>query len=164
MFERIQDDLSQRFPEMAAKRAGISARNDIAAFLNATNGDPDRMKQILRNELLSYKETMIVSIAERFSRMNGEERRAVDATLRLIYRSPFDILFRADAGKQLASSGKEFEKFFASVKSQSPTIRELRYENLIVEKAIFNKLILKAQDRNYFIWIPSFFVKEGAVP
>ncbi|HYB03205.1 MAG TPA: DUF87 domain-containing protein [Nitrososphaerales archaeon] len=162
VFERIQDNLSQRFPEIAAKRAGNVARNDIVAFLNATNGDPDRVKQILRNELLSYKETMIVSIAERFSRMNGEERRVVDATLRLIYRSPFDILFRADAGKQLASSGKEFEKFFASVKSQSPTIRELRYENLIIEKAIFNKLILKAQDRSYFIWIPSFFAKEGA--
>ncbi len=164
VFERIQDNLSQRFPEIAAKRAGNAARNDIAAFLNATNGDPDRLKQILRVELLPYKETMIVSIAERFSRMNSEERRAVDATLRLIYRSSYDILFRADAGKQLASSGKEFEKFFAGVKSQSPTIRELRYENLIVEKALFNKLILKAQDRNYFVWIPSFFAKEGASP
>jgi len=162
VFERIQDNLSQRFPEIAAKRAGNVARNDIAAFLNATNGDPDRLKQVLRNELLAYRDTMVVSISERFSRMNGDERRVVDATLRLIYRSPFDILFRADAGKQLASSGKEFEKFFVSVKSQSPTIRELRYENLIIEKAIFNKLILKAQDRNYFIWIPSFFAKEGA--
>ena len=162
VFERIQDNLSQRFPEIAAKRAGNVARNDIAAFLNATNGDPDRLKQILRSELLPYRDTMVVSISERFSRMNPEERRAIDATLRLIHRSPYDILFRADAGKQLASSGKEFEKFFVAVKSQSPTIRELRYENLIVEKALFNKLILKAQDRNYFIWIPSFFAKEGA--
>jgi hypothetical protein len=162
VFERIQDNLSQRFPEIAAKRAGNAARNDIGAFLAATNGDPDRLKQILRNELLPYKEAMVVSISERFSRMSSEERRAIDATLRLIYRSPFDILFRADAGKQLASSGKDFERFFTSVTSQSPTIRALRYENLIVEKAIFNKLILKAQDRNYFIWIPSFFAKEGA--
>ena len=162
VFDRIQDNLSQRFPEIAARRAGIVTRNDIAAFLSATNGDPDRLKQILRNELLHYRDTMVVSISERFSRMNSDERRVVDATLRLIYRSPFDILFRADAGKQLSSSGREFERFFASVKSQSPTIRELRYENLIIEKAIFNKLILKAQDRNYFIWIPSFFAKEGA--
>jgi len=41
-------------------------------------------------------------------------------------------------------------------------MRELRYENLIVEKAIFNKLILKAKDHDYFIWVPSFFAKEGA--
>lgn len=162
VFDRIQDNLSQRFPEIAAKRAGVAARNDIVAFLSATNGDPDRLKQILRNELLPYKDTMIVSIAERFSRTGGDEKRAIDGTLRLIFRSPFDILFRADAGKPLASSGREFERFFSSVKSESSAIRELRYENLIVEKAIFNKLILKAQDRNYFIWIPSFFTKEGA--
>ena len=162
VFERIQDNLSQRFPEIAAKRAGNAARNDIAAFLSAANGDPDRLKQTLRSELLPYRDTMVVSISERFSRMSTEERRTVDATLRLIYKSPFDILFRADAGKPLASSGKEFERFFAAVKSQSPTIKELRYENLIIEKAIFNKLILKAKDRNYFVWIPSFFTKEGA--
>lgn len=162
VFDRIQDNLSQRFPEIAAKRAGTVARNDIASFLSAANGDPDRLKQLLRNELLSYKATMVASIAERFSRMSSEERRAIDATLRLIYRSPFEILFRADQGKPLSSSGRDFERFFASVKSQSPTIRELRYENLIVEKAIFNKLILKAENRNYFIWIPSFFSKEGA--
>ncbi|HXQ93541.1 MAG TPA: DUF87 domain-containing protein, partial [Nitrososphaerales archaeon] len=29
-------------------------------------------------------------------------------------------------------------------------------------KAIFNKLILKAKDHDYFIWVPSFFAKEGA--
>ncbi len=162
VFDRIQDNLSQRFPEMVARRAGIVSRNDIATFLSATNGDPDRVKQILSSELLTFKDAMIVSISERFSRMNNEERRAIDATLRLIFRSPFDILFRADAGKPLSSSGKEFERFLSSVKSQSPTIRELRYENLIVEKAIFNKLVLKAQDRNYSIWIPSFFAKEGA--
>lgn len=162
VFERIQDNLSQRFPDVAAKRAGNVVRNDIAAFLSAANGDPDRVKQILRSELLPFKDTMVSSIAERFSRMSTDERRAIDATLRLIYRSPFEILFRADAGKQLASSGHEFERFFTSVKSQSLAMRELRFENLIVEKAIFNKLILKAQDRNYFIWVPSFFAKEGA--
>lgn len=162
VFDRIQDNLSQRFPEIAAKRAGNSARNDISSFLGTVGGDPDRVKQLLRLELESYKDTMVVSIAERFSRMSTEERRAVDATLRLIYRSSFEILFRADAGKQLASSGHEFERFFAAVKSESPTMRELRYENLIIEKAIFNKLILKAQDRTYFVWIPSFFAKEGA--
>ncbi len=162
VFDRIQDNLSQRFPEIAAKRAGSSARNDIVAFLSATNGDPDRLKQIMRSELLPYRDTMVVSISERFSRMNSDERRVIDATMRLIYRSPFDILFRADAGKPLASSGREFERFFAAIKAQAPTIRELRYENLIIEKAIFNKLILKAQDRNYFVWIPSFFAKEGA--
>ena len=111
VFDRILDNLSQRFPEIAAKRAGGVARNDIAAFLSATNGDPDRLKQILRNELLPYKDSMVVSISERFSRMNSEERRTVDATLRLIYRSPFDILFRADAGKQLASSGRSLRNF-----------------------------------------------------
>ena len=162
VFSRIMDNLSLRFPDIASKRAGSVARNDILSFLSATNGDPDRLKQILRNELLRFEETMVVSISERFSRMSSEERRAFDATLRLILRSPFEILFRADVGKQLASSGKEFERFFLSVKSQSPTVRELRYENLIVEKAIFNKLILKAKDHDYFIWVPAFFAKEGA--
>ena len=162
VFARIMDNLSLRFPDVASKRAGNVARNDILSFLSATNGDPDRLKQILRNELLRFVEAMVISISERFSRMSNEERRAIDATLRLILRSPFEILFRADAGKQLASSGKEFERFFLSVKSQSLTMRELRYENLIVEKAIFNKLILKASDHDYFIWVPSFFAKEGA--
>jgi len=162
VFARIMDNLSLRFPDIASKRAGTVARNDILSFLSAINGDPDRLKQVLRNELLRVEETMVVSISERFSRMSNEERRAIDATMRLILRSPFEILFRADVGKQLASSGKEFERFFLSVKSQSPTMRELRYENLIVEKAIFNKLILKAKDHDYFIWVPSFFAKEGA--
>ena len=162
VFTRIMDNLSLRFPDIASKRAGNAARNDVLSFLSATNGDPDRLKQILRNELRRFEETMVVSISDRFSRMSNEERRAIDATLRLILRSPFEILFRSDAGKQLAASGKEFERFFLSVKSQSLTMRELRYENLIVEKAIFNKLILKAADHDYFIWVPSFFAKEGA--
>ncbi|MDA4131078.1 MAG: ATP-binding protein [Thaumarchaeota archaeon] len=161
VFGRISDNLSQRYPDIAARRAGTTARNDIVSFLTAVNNDPDRLKQVLRNELASVGETMVVSISERFSRMNNEERRAIDATLRLIRRSSFEILFRADMGKLLASSGKEFEKFFSGVRSQSPTIKELRYENLIVEKAIFNKLFLKAKDRNYFIWVPSIFAKEN---
>src|SRR5579872_1337245 len=161
VFNRISDNLAQRFPDIAAKRAATSVRNDILAFLNATNNDPDRVKQVLRTELSSVKTTMVVSISERFSRMNNEERRAIDATLRLIRRSSFEILFRADMGKQLASSGTEFERFFAGVKAESPTMRELRYENLIVEKAIFNKLFLRAKDRRYFVWIPSIFAREN---
>ena len=162
VFSRISDNLSQRFPDIAAKRAGSTVRNDILAFLNATNNDPDRVKQVLRAELASVSDAMVVSISERFSRMNNEERRAIDATLRLIRRASFEILFRADLGKQLATSGREFERFFTGVKAESPTIRELRYENLIVEKAIFNKLFLRAKDRKYFVWIPSLFARESA--
>ena len=40
-------------------------------------------------------------------------------------------------------------------------MKELRYENLIVEKAIFNKLILKSKVQDYFIWVPSFYAMEN---
>jgi len=163
VFARILDNLSQRFPDIASKRAASTSRDDIMSFLAASNGDPERVKQILRAELTSVgKSSVVPSIAERFSRMNTEERRATDATLRLIRRSSEEILFRAEAGKHLlSSSGGDFARFFASVNSESPSIKELRYENLIVEKAIFNKLILKSKDRDYWIWVPSYFVKQS---
>ncbi|MGI0090478.1 MAG: helicase HerA domain-containing protein, partial [Nitrososphaerales archaeon] len=99
--------------------------------------------------------------AERFTRMTNEERRAIDATLRIIRRSQVELLFKANIGKQLTSGGREFQKYFAIIKSEASGMRELRYENLIVEKAIFNKLILKSTDQDNFIWVPSFYVEEN---
>ncbi len=159
VFARILDNLSQRFPETASKRAASAAQSDITAFLAATNSNSDRLKEIMRSELGSVSSAMIQSIAERFRRMNTEERKAIDATLRIIRRSRVELLFKADMGKQMASRDKDFQRYFALIKSQAEGMKELRYENLIVEKAIFNRLILKSKMQDYFIWVPSFFVK-----
>ena len=161
VFARILDNLSQRFPDAASKRATSTAHNDVTAFLVATNNNVDRLKDIMKGELASVGSVMVSSIAERFRRMNVEERNAVDATLRIVRRSQVELLFKLNAGKQLASGDKEFQRYFALIKSQAPGIRELRYENLIVEKAIFNKLILKSKIQDYFIWVPSFYAKEN---
>jgi hypothetical protein len=160
VFGQILDNLSQRYPDVASKRAAFVARTDITAFLTAVGDNADRVKDVLRAELKGVADDFVVSISERFTRMNSEERKAVDATLRSIRRSNVELLFRAERGKHIASSGKEFEKYFVSIKSEAPGMKELRYENLIVEKAIFNKLILKSKDRDYNIWVPSFFAKE----
>ncbi|MDG6994331.1 MAG: DUF87 domain-containing protein [Nitrososphaerota archaeon] len=162
VFKQILDNLSQRYPDVASKRAATTARNDIESFLIASNNNVDRLKEVLRSELRNVADNFALSISERFSKMNGEEKRAIDASLRLIRRSLVELLFRVEQGKQLGSSGKEFQKYFAAIKAQAPGIKELRYENLIVEKAIFNKLLLKAKDRDYSIWVPSFFSKEKA--
>lgn len=162
VFKQILDNLSQRYPDVASKRAATAARTDIESFLAATNGNADRLKDVLKTELRAVAENFVVSIAERFTKMNNEEKRAIDASLRLVRRSQVEFLFRVDRGKQIGSSGKEFEKYFAAIKAQAPGIKELRYENLIVEKAIFNKLLLKAKDRDYSIWVPSFYAKEKA--
>jgi energy-coupling factor transporter ATP-binding protein EcfA2 len=161
VFARILDNLSQRFPDAASKRAATTVHGDVVAFLVATGNNVDRLKEIMKSELASIGTAMVGSIAERFRRMNNEERRAVDATLRLVRRSQVELLFKVNAGKQLTSGDKEFQRYFAIVKSQSPGIRELRYENLIVEKAIFNKLILKSKVQDYFIWVPSFYAVEN---
>ncbi|MCL4519953.1 MAG: hypothetical protein M1587_12245, partial [Thaumarchaeota archaeon] len=160
IFKQILDNLSQRYPDVASKRAATAARNDIASFLEAANSNVDRVKEVLRSELRDVASTFVVSVAERFSKMSNEERKAIDATLRLVRRSRVELLFRVEQGKQLATSGKEFEKYFIAIRAQAPGIKELRYENLIVEKAIFNKLLLKGKDRDYSIWVPSFFAKE----
>ena len=162
VFKQILDNLSQRYPDVASKRAATTARNDIESFLIASNNNVDRLKEVLKSELRDVADNFVLSISERFSKMNSEEKRAIDASLRLVRRSQLELLFRVEQGKQLASSGKEFQKYFAAIKAQAPGIKELRYENLIVEKAIFNKLLLKAKDRNYNIWVPSFFSKEKA--
>lgn len=161
VFSCILDNLSQRFPDIASKRAANTAQNDISSFLSATNNNVDRVKDALRTELLSVRKSIVATISERFSKMNAEERRAIDATLRIIRRSQVELLFRADMGQHL-SSAPDFARYIASIKSQSPQIRDLRYENLIVEKAIFNKLILKSKDHDYSIWVPSFYAKESA--
>jgi hypothetical protein len=164
VFSAILGNLSERFPQIASGKAATNARNDVSAFLAATNSDADRVKTVLARELHAVDKFMAASISERFSRMSVEERRAIDATLRLVRRSEEDILFRSDLGKGIESSGPEFEKFFAPVKAQSPSMKELRYQNLIVEKAIFNKLILKkprSQGGDNQIWVPAFFAKEN---
>jgi hypothetical protein len=163
VFAAILGNLSERFPQIASKKAATNARNDIVSFLSVSNNNPDRVKTVLREELRSVNKIMVASIAERFSRMNTEERRAIDATLRLIRRSQEEIIFRVEFGKGIEKSGAEFEKFFAAVKAESPTMKELRFQNLIVEKGIFNKLILKSRNRSdNTIWVPSFFAKENA--
>jgi hypothetical protein len=163
VFSAILGNLTERYPQIASKKAATNARNDIVAFLSAANNNPDRVKAILREELRRGDTIMVASIAERFSKMNNEERRAIDAALRLIRRSQEEIIFRTEFGKGIETSGPEFQRFFASVKAESPTIKELRFQNLIVEKGIFNKLVLKSKDkRDYTIWVPSFFAKENA--
>jgi hypothetical protein len=160
VFAHILDNLSQRYPDLASKRAASAARTDISSFLEAGGDNADRVKDVLRAELRNVADDFVVSIVERFTKMNSEERKAIDGTLRLIRRSNVEFLFRVERGKHIASSGKDFEKYFASIKSEAPGMKELRYENLIVEKAIFNKLLLKSKDRDYNIWVPSFFAKE----
>ncbi len=86
----------------------------------------------------------------------------MDATLRLIRRSATEILFRAEVGRQLSTSGRDYERFFAAIRAESAAIRELRYENLIVEKGVFNKLLMKTKERDYFIWVPSLYVRDNA--
>jgi Helicase HerA, central domain len=161
VFARILDNLSQRFPDAASKRATTSAHNDVIAFLAATGNNVDRLKEVMKAELASIGRVMVPSIAERFRKLNNEERKAVDATLRIIRRSQVELLFKVNAGKQLASGDKEFQRYFAIIKSQAQGMKELRYENLIVEKAIFNKLILKSKVQDYFIWVPSFYAMEN---
>jgi energy-coupling factor transporter ATP-binding protein EcfA2 len=162
VFGAILSNLAERFPQIASQKAATNARNDIVAFLSAAGNNPDRVKSVLRDELRSSNKKMASSISERFSRMSGDERRAIDATLRLIRRSQDEILFRGEYDKGIESSGPEFQRFYAAVKAESPNMKELRYQNLIVEKAIFNKLILRSKDRrDNPIWVPSFFAKEN---
>ena len=162
VFERILDNLVQRFPEAASKRAASTVHSEITSFLIAAGNNVDRLKEILKSELKSFGSVMVPSIAERFRRMTAEERKAVDAALRVIRRSRTELLFKVNAGKQLTAGDTEFQKHFAIVKSQSKGIRELRYENLVVEKGIFNKLILKSKAQDYFIWVPSFYAVDNA--
>lgn len=163
VFSAILANLLERFPQIASKKAATNARNDIISFLAAANNNADRVRTVLKGELRSANKYMATSITERFSRMNAEERRAIDATLRLIRISQEEILFRVEIGKGIETSGTEFERFFASVKAESPTMKELRFQNLVVEKGVFNKLILKSKGhRDNTIWVPSFFAKENS--
>ncbi|MGI0079312.1 MAG: helicase HerA domain-containing protein, partial [Nitrososphaerales archaeon] len=161
VFSAILENLSSRYPQIASQRAANTARNDISDFLSVASSNPQRVKDALKSELRIASPTMCASIWERFSRANAEEKRAIDATLRLLRSSSFEILFRAEPGKLISTSGSEFEGFFTAVRSESPGIRDLRYQNLIVEKGIFNKLILKSKNQDYVIWVPSFFAKEN---
>ena len=161
VFSAILENLSSRYPQIASQKAAIAARNDISNFLLIANRNPDRVKEILKSELRIANQTMSASIWERFSRCSPEEKRTIDATLRLLRRSSFEIMFRAEAGKSMSTSGTEFERFFAAVRAESPGIRDLRYQNLVVEKAVFNKLILKSRNQDYTIWVPAFFAKEN---
>ena len=162
VFAQILDNLSQRFPEAASRRAARTAQSDVATFLTATNNDVDRLKEIVKAELRSVTKSMGMSIAERFRRMDNDERQAIDATLRIIRRSSVELLFKSGVGKPLTSADRAFQQHFALIRSQAKGIRELRYVNLIVEKAIFNKLILKSDVGDQSIWVPSFYAKENA--
>ena len=159
---QILDNLSQRFPEAASRRAAMTAQSDVTGFLTAANNDVDRLKEIMREELRSVSESMVTSIAERFRRMDNDERQAIDATLRIIRRSSVELLFKSGVGKPLTSTDIGFQRHFALVKSQAKGIRELRYVNLIVEKGIFNKLVLKSDIGDQWIWVPSLYAKENA--
>lgn len=161
VFSAILENLSSRYPQIASQRAASAVRSDVSTFLLVASRNSDRVKDVLKSELQTANRTMSASIWERFPRASPEEKRAIDATLRLLRRSSLEIMFRAEAGKPISAGGSEFEKFFAAVRSESPGIRELRYQNLIVEKAIFNKLILKSKNQDYTIWVPSFFAKEN---
>ncbi len=163
VFGMILDNLSMRFPDIASKKAANDARERVSHFLMLAGNDPQRVKDDIKGELRLVVPPMSASISERFSRMNVDERRAIDATLRLIRKSQLELLFQAEVGKHLSDAGSDFEKFFAAVKAESPNMRELRYENLIIEKGIFNKLLLKstAGKQDYFIWVPSYFAKEA---
>ncbi len=161
LFDAFLENLAERFPDIASKRAANNARNDIVNFLSLADNDPERVKEVLRVELKPAQPTMSASISERFSKMNTDEKKAIDAALRLIRRSPVDLVFRVESGKHLADAGPDFSRFFAAVKAESHNIRELRFENLIVEKGIFNKLLLKSEKQDYSIWVPSFFAKEN---
>ena len=46
VFACILDNLSQRFPDMASKRAASTSHTDISSFLDATNSDVDRVKAV----------------------------------------------------------------------------------------------------------------------
>ena len=161
VFVSILDNLTQRFPEVASKRAAKVAEADVMSFLTAVGNDPDRLRTIMRAELAGVSKSMANSISERFRKLSSEERQAVDATLRIIKRSTVELLFRAEKGKILGYDDPEFKRYFALVKSQAPGIKELRYQNLVIEKAIYNKLILKSKGTEFSIWVPSFFVKEA---
>lgn len=161
VFARILDNLRQRFPEIASSRASSIAKSDILSFLMLAGNDVDRVRQVLRAELHAVSRSMAESIAERFTRLGSDERKTVDATLRLIRRSSTDLLFKAEAGGHIGSAGRDFEKFFAGVKAEAPQIKELRFENLIVEKGLFNKLLLKTKSQDYTIWVSALYAKEN---
>lgn len=161
VFGCILDNLAQRFPDIASRRAAKAAQTDVTAFLAAAGNEVDILKSVMKVELTAIAGSMVNSISERFRKMSSEERQAVDSTLRIIRRSKVELLFKADAGKHLVTDDPDFKRFFAIIKSQAPEIRELRYQNLIVEKAIYNKLILKSKGQDFFIWVPSFYAKEA---
>src|SRR5579872_6153926 len=87
VFTAILANISERFPQVASTKAIATVRNDIALFLSSAGGNPDRVKDALRRELRASNQLMTASIAERFSRGTNEEKRALDATLRLVRRS-----------------------------------------------------------------------------
>lgn len=160
VFLAILENLKSRYPLIASQKAADTARNDISAFLVVSNKNPERVKQSLKVELSKGNQSMALSISERFSRANPEEKKAIDATLRVLRRSNLDIMFRAELGNPISSAGIDFDRFFSAIRAESG-IKELRYQNLIVEKGLFNKLILKSTRQDYQIWIPSFFAKEN---
>jgi hypothetical protein len=162
VFVAIQNNLSQRFPVIASQRTAANVKNDVKIFLASANQDVERVKSALRAELLRTSEVVVQSMVERFSRANSDERWAIDATLRLIRRSSVEPVFRTELGKPLSTAGQDFTRFFLSVRAEAPGMRELRYENLVIEKGIYNKLLLKSKNQDFSIWVPSFYAKEQA--
>ena len=70
-------------------------------------------------------------------------------------------MFRAEVGRQLSTSGKDYERFFAAVRAESGTIRELRYENLIVEKGVFNKTSDEDKREGLLHLVLSLYVRDN---
>ena len=81
VFACILDNLIQRFPDAASRRAARVSQTDVMSFLVAAGNDPDRVIAIMRTELVSFAKSMANSIAERFRKLNSEERQAIDAPL-----------------------------------------------------------------------------------
>ena len=71
VFASILDNLTQRFPDVASRRAAKLAETDVMSFLAAVGNDPDRLRTIMRAELVSVSKSMASSIAERFRKLDS---------------------------------------------------------------------------------------------
>jgi hypothetical protein len=159
-FVYIQENLAARFTEAVAKRAATIARNHIGTSQQLCGGNMDRLTSCLRSELKHYHEVVVSSIIRRFANLSPSERRAVDAVLRLVRRRKW--LFQTNTNESVLKS-EEFERFYAAVKAESPKMEPLRLANLLIEKGLFNRLLLQTKNQNYNAFVPSLYVTENAV-
>jgi hypothetical protein len=158
IFEYIQENLEARFAEAVAKRSTTIVRNHIANFLQLCGGNMDRLKSCLREELKPYHEVVVGSILRRFPNLSPTERKAIYATLKLLERRKW--IFQTNSN-ELMTASEEFERFFAAVKATSPPTEPLRFANLLVEKGLFNKLLLLTKNQDFNAFVPSLYVTEN---